>query len=93
LSGYLLAGFLLGAALIIGHVVLSLRLGITPLLDIAVLLMVSGLGVAGGTRIVVLCISADSLGPFHAEDRVYLALGGVALIWVSISTAWTSLRE
>lgn len=93
MSGYLIAGASLGAVLIICHIGISLYDRVGPRLEMATLLMTSGLGIAGGARIAYLAVSADKLGPFHGEDRVYLALGGLALVWVSIATAWTTFRE
>jgi hypothetical protein len=93
MSGYLLAGFGLGLIFVVAHLVLSYLFGVEPLLSVAVLLIVSAVGVAVGIRIIVLCITNGSLGPFHGEDQVYLAVGGFALVWVSAASVWALLWE
>jgi hypothetical protein len=92
-NGYLLAGFGLGVLLVLTHVGLSLRDRVEPAMSAAIGLMVSGLGVVTGIRIVIICLTAHSLGPFHGEDQVYLAFGGIAVLWISVSSAWKLMWE
>ena len=93
MSLYLFAGFGLGTILIGAHVGVCWRDRVEPLLTVAMQLMVNGLGFVAGIRVIYLCITAHSLGPFEGDDRIYLAMGGIALIWVSASSAYELLWE
>jgi hypothetical protein len=48
--------------------------------------VISGVGVGTGLKVLKICITADTLEPFSDGDRTYILLGGLALIWVSVST-------
>ena len=50
---------------------------------------VSAVGFVIGAHIFVICCSHDDLGPFKGDDRIYIALGGIALMWL----AWEQVRE
>lgn len=43
----------------------------------------SAIGFVIGMRILVLCCTKDDLGPFEGDDRIYIVLGGLALVWLS----------
>lgn len=86
MNSYLLAGFIIGAALIAIHIAVGIMRKQGPRLEGAVVLMISALSIATGVKVIKICITASSLKPFADEDRVYIALGGLALIWVSVGT-------
>jgi hypothetical protein len=90
MNGYLLAGFVLGVVLIVVYVGTTVKEG-KPRLETAAGLLLSAVGVCTGGKVIKICVVAHSLAPFADEDRVYIALGGVALIWVSCQTIWNSL--
>jgi hypothetical protein len=83
LSAYVLGGFTLGLLLIAAYIRVATKSGETPDLSVGVILMLSALSVATGIKVIVLCVTADSVEPFTEEDRIYIALGGIALLWVS----------
>jgi hypothetical protein len=91
MNGYLLAGFLLGAGLIVAYVSAAARRGSGPRLETAAGLLLSAVGICAGVKVIKICVVAGSLAPFADEDRVYIALGGLALIWVSCQTIWNGL--
>lgn len=93
MNGYLLAGFILGGVLIAVRVGIGIKQKKRPGLETAVILMISALSIATGVKVIKICITADSLRPFADEDRVYIALGGIALIWVSVGTIVAGLRR
>jgi len=84
LNGYLLAGFSLGLLLIAAYVRAAVRRDERPELALAIVLMLSALTIASGVKVIVLCVTAATVKPFADEDRVYIALGGIALLWVSL---------
>jgi hypothetical protein len=91
MSGYLLAGFVLGMVLIGVYLWRSARGGGKPRLETAAGLLLSAVGVCTGGKVIKICVVAHSLAPFADEDRVYIALGGLALVWVSCQTIWNGL--
>ena len=86
MSGYVLAGVIAGLLLTAVHVVNSVRVGRSPSFETAAQLVLSGVGVGTGLKVLKICITADTLRPFSDGDRVYILLGGFALIWISVST-------
>jgi hypothetical protein len=86
LSGYILAGVIAGLFLTAVHVVASMRTGRSPNFETAAQLILSGVGVGTGIKVLKICVTADTLRPFSDGDRVYILLGGFALIWISVST-------
>lgn len=96
MSVYVLGGFTLGLALIAAYIRVATKRGEAPDLTVAVILMLSALSVTTGIKVIVLCVTADSVKPFTEEDRIYIALGGIALLWVSlmsISSAFQIERD
>lgn len=93
MNGYLLVGFILGAILIAVRVALGVKCNRRPGLENAVVLMISALSIATGVKVIKICVTADSLKPFADEDRVYIALGGLALIWVSVGTILAGFKK
>jgi low affinity Fe/Cu permease len=86
LSGYVLAGVIAGLLLSVVHIVASMQAGRSPSFETAAQLVLSGVGVGTGLKVLKICITADTLQPFSDGDRVYILLGGFALIWLSVST-------
>jgi hypothetical protein len=86
LSGYVLAGVIAGLLLTAVHIATSVRVGRSPTFETAAQLILSGVGVGIGLKVLKICVTADKLGPFSDGDRVYILLGGFALIWISVST-------
>lgn len=43
----------------------------------------SAIGFVIGLRIIVICCTKDHLGPFEGDDRIYIVLGGLALVWLA----------
>lgn len=86
MSGYVLAGVVVGLLLSTVHIATSIRMGRPPSFETAAQLVLSGVGVGTGLKVLKICITADTLQPFSDGDRVYILLGGLALIWLSVST-------
>jgi hypothetical protein len=86
LSGYVLAGVIAGLLFTALHIVESIRKGGQPSFEVAAQFVLSGMGVGIGLRILKICVTADTLQPFSDDDRVYIMLGGLMLIWISVST-------
>lgn len=86
MSGYVLAGVIAGLLLTALHIAESIRDREQPSLEVAAQFVLSGMGVGIGLRILKICVTADTLRPFSDDDRVYIMLGGLMLIWISVST-------
>lgn len=43
----------------------------------------SAIGFVIGLRIIALCCTKGDLGPFEGDDRIYIVLGGLALVWLA----------
>jgi len=80
---YLLVGVGLGVVSLIVYAVRDRR---KAKLERAVPLFLSVVALPVGVHVIYLSATAHELKPFDTEERVYIALGGVALIWVSIQT-------
>jgi hypothetical protein len=95
LSEYVLAGLILAGVIIAGLFGLSLRPNWKPpTLTTAVVVILAAGGVPGGIKVAETSLTAkdDELKPFTDEERTYIFLGGVALVWVSLDTLWTTCR-
>jgi hypothetical protein len=91
-SGYVLAGLGLGLVLTLAHIIVCIRRGRRPALESAVVLIISAVGLGTAGKVLKICITADDLEPFANKDRVYIFLGGVALLWVSVEAIWNRFR-
>lgn len=49
--------------------------------------------ITAGVRLAVVSISANSLGPFESEDRVFIPLAGLALVLVSARAIYEVMRD
>jgi LPXTG-motif cell wall-anchored protein len=87
---YLLVGVALGVVL---AGVYALKRRRDAKLENAVLLFLSAVAIPVGFHLVYVSVTHE-IKPFNAGERVYIALGGLALIWVSsqtiISAIWPS---
>lgn len=84
MSVYLAAGLACGVLCVIAYIVAANRRNESPSLETAVVIVISAVGVVVGGKVIYLCVKEQDLGPFGGEDAVYIVLGGLALIWVSI---------
>jgi len=69
---------------------LSIYLGIkkkidSPKLAHCVVLFLASTGVAAGFKVCILALMSAELQPLH-DERLYVFLGGLAVIWASIET-------
>lgn len=90
MSDYLLGGFVIGVVFIVIYVVRERRS--EPNLGTAAVLLISGIGITTGVRLMVICVTVKKLMPFGEEDRVYIFIGGLAVIWVSVEAIVRTLR-
>lgn len=49
--------------------------------------------ITAGVRLGVVAVSAHNLGPFVAEDRVFIPLAGLALVLVSARAIYEVIRD
>jgi hypothetical protein len=78
-GGLLLAGGLV-AAYIAGRAISRRE---WPDIGDIVLIVATSTALIAGVRLVVVAITAAALGPFRAEDRLFIPVAGLALILVS----------
>lgn len=57
-----------------------------PELSQAIGLFLAANGVAAAIRLFVLVYTARSLGALNETDRIYLAVGAIAAMWISLQT-------
>jgi hypothetical protein len=93
-DAYIVGGLVASGALLIGYVLLrAMRRNQWPDIGDVVLLTATTTAVTAGIRLAVVAVTADSLGPFHAEDRVFIPLAGVALVLVSVHEIYKVFRD
>jgi hypothetical protein len=80
---FFLLGVFCGMVLIVIYVVQALRVKKTPDLADGVMLLLSGATLSTGVK---LCYIAFNPPTSLGDDRTYIVIGGVAVIWVSIQT-------
>lgn len=87
LGGYVLAGFILGFILIFCYVVFASDASeVKPELGKAVGLFLAANGITASIRLFILVVAAKSLGALTQSDRVYVAIGALAALWLSVET-------
>lgn len=91
MSRYLLGGLGLGVVCIL--VYLFRERSRQPNLGTAVVLLISGVGITTGVKLMVICTTVKDLPAFSEEDRTYIFVGGLAVIWVSGEAILRSLRH
>jgi hypothetical protein len=84
---YLLGAIALGLALVLVH---AIRARSDARLERAVGLFVAGAAIPIGGHLIYVAATAHEVKPFDTEERIYIVIGGVALIWVSV---FAILRE
>jgi hypothetical protein len=94
LSAYVLAGVLIAVVLVAAYVALSLRRATAPppKLETAVTIVLSATAVASGAKVGVIAVTESDLEPFTGEDRVFIFLGSLALVWVSVAQVWKAFK-
>ncbi len=83
---YLLGGLVLGFLLVLLYVIRHRR---EAKLESETPLFLSGVAIPVGVRLIYVTATAHELKPFGTEERVYIVIGGLALIWVSVQTILT----
>jgi hypothetical protein len=86
MGSFELVGLLCGLVLVGYEIFAAVRADRRPRLETSVVLLVSALGVCAGVKVFMICLTADALEPFADADRLYIALGGFVMVWVSAST-------
>jgi len=92
-DGFTLAGLGLGIGGILALFVAA-AVGRRPAPNLAegAVTFLSGSAICAGIKICLLAANDSKLG-VEQSDRIYVFLGGLAVVWVSIDTILTSLRE
>lgn len=90
---YVGCGLGLGAALIVVFVYFDIRRHRFPELVSLIQLVLASSGISAGVRVAQVTITEDNLGPFKAEDRIYLVLGALALAVASCQTLVATFRN
>lgn len=92
MSVYLASGIGLGVILIAVYVY---RAWPDPDLQVGVQIFIAAVGVSSGVKLFVAAVttSAADIKPLGNEDRAYIILGAIALVWVSALFAIRTLVE
>lgn len=86
-------GIAVGSLGVVTLVLLSLlRQRRAPELIDGIVTFISGLGVIGGIRVCLMSID-QRLYQIVGDDRVYIFLAGIAVLWVSIGTACGTIAK
>lgn len=87
LGAYLLWGSVIGLILLVVYVLVAAGTpGERPDLGRAIGLLFAANGVTASVRLFVLVFTADSLGELNQTDRIYLLVGAIAALWLSLET-------
>jgi hypothetical protein len=87
LASYLFWGCVIGAILIVLYVLVAA--GAThrrPDLGQAIGLLLAANGITAAIRLFMLVFTARSLGALTQTDRIYLVVGAIAALWLSLET-------
>jgi hypothetical protein len=94
LDPYIFGGLIGAAVVLISYFVLRMvKRHAGPQVGDVVLLGLETTGVTAGVRLPIVAISADNLGPFQSEDRIFISLAGLALILVASHEIFRVFRE
>ena len=85
INAYVLAGVILGSVLVGLYLFASLRRKNTPNLRDAAVLFLASCGASAGVKLCVMSVSSASLAALN-EERAYIFLGGLAVVWISSET-------
>jgi hypothetical protein len=93
-SPYVVGGLIVSAALLLLYGALrTLRQREWPDLGHIFKIVVATTAFTAGVRLMVVAISASSLGPFESQDRVFIPLAGLALILISAKEIYAVMQE
>jgi hypothetical protein len=91
---YVVGGLILAGVLIAVYITLRvLRRREWPDVSHIVAIVAPTTAITAGVRLGVVAISADNLGPFVSEDRVFIPLAGFALVLVSAKAIYEVMRD
>lgn len=92
-DSFTLAGLCLGLLGIVGlFIAATIGRKKNPNLAEGVVVFLSGSALCGGVKICALAVMSTTLGVDQGA-RVYIFLGGLAEVWISIDTIVTSIRD
>jgi hypothetical protein len=94
-DGWLLCGLLLGLTAVGAYLVLAARHSASADLTTAARLFVAAILVSAGVKLAYLAVSTDEkkLSPFEREDRLYIVIGALTMIWVAAADAYRELKS
>ena len=88
---YLIGGVVFGVIGILALLCISLfKAKSKPSLAEGVVVFLTSAGLVAGIKVCILALNPDVLTEVENE-RIYVFLGGLAVIWVSIDSVWTTL--
>ena len=91
---YVVGGLIFAAVLICTYIALrAIRRHEWPDVGDVVSIVATSTAITAGIRLAVVAISADELGPFVSEDRVFIPLAGLALVLVSTKAIYLVMRD
>jgi hypothetical protein len=92
-NGWLVGGLALGVAAIIVYLILVATSGETAELLTGARLFLSAVLVVAGVKLGYLVVSTDEnkLGPFKGEDRLYIVIGAIVMMWVACADVYREL--
>lgn len=91
--GYVTVGVALALALLTVYVLMRARRREWPEVDDVVALVATTTALTAGLRLVVVALTAEQLGPFAPDDRIFIPVAGFALILVSLREIVRVLRR
>jgi MYXO-CTERM domain-containing protein len=93
-SPYVIGGLVLSAVLLALYGALrTMRRREWPDLSHIFKIVVATTALTAGARLMVVAITADDLGPFESQDRVFIPLAGLALILISSKEIYVVMQE
>nr|VFJ47416.1 MAG: hypothetical protein BECKFW1821A_GA0114235_101622 [Candidatus Kentron sp. FW] len=90
---YLIGGVICGILGIVALLWISIYFARSkPSLAEGVVVFITAAGLSAGVKVCVLSLNPEVLTEVENE-RIYVFLGGLAVIWVSIDTLWSTLSD
>ena len=86
----LLVAVILGVALTVGHFFGAMRGRRRPELASCMALILAAFGIMMGVKVCLLALDA-SFPVMHANERLYVFMGGVAVVWTALEAIVTHL--
>ncbi len=91
---YVVGGLILAGLLVAGYTTLRvIQRREWPDVGHIVAIVAPTTAVTAGVRLGVVAISANNLGPFSSDDRVFIPLAGLALVLVSAKAIYEVVRD